>query len=72
MKITFQILRPLMLTVLMLGSFTASTFAQEVSVPDPGLNAAVRAASPEAPGFSKRQPLPLTRCGCFSASPASS
>jgi formylglycine-generating enzyme required for sulfatase activity len=43
MKITFQIIRPLALTVLMLGSFTASTLAEEVIIPDPNLNAVVRA-----------------------------
>ncbi len=39
MRNIFHIIRTLVLT-----SFTASTFAQGVSLPDPGLNAAVRAA----------------------------
>jgi hypothetical protein len=34
----------LVLTVLILSGFTASTKAQEVSIPDPGLNGAIRAA----------------------------
>ena len=38
-----QILRALVLTVLALTRFTASTAAQEVTVPDPDLNAVIRA-----------------------------
>src|SRR5215216_4499821 len=37
-----QIIRPLVLALLVLADFMI--FAQEVSVPDPGLNAAIRAA----------------------------
>src|SRR5512144_235635 len=36
--------RPLVLTALILTGFAASTRAQEVSIPDPGLNAAIREA----------------------------
>src|SRR5689334_15237405 len=36
--------RPLFLTALILAGFVASTRAQEVSIPDPGLNAAIRQA----------------------------
>src|SRR5580765_1788049 len=43
MKITFQISHPLALTVLMLGSFTASILAEEIIIPDANLNAVVRA-----------------------------
>src|SRR5882724_125901 len=39
-----QIIRPFVLALLVLASFVPSTFAQDVSVPDPGLNAAIRAA----------------------------
>src|SRR5262245_10290244 len=35
--------RTLVLTLLILANFVISTLAQEVSVPDPGLNAAIRA-----------------------------
>ena len=44
MKNIFRIVRPLSLTVLMLGSFTASALAQEVSIPDPNFNAVIRQA----------------------------
>src|SRR5438094_8187347 len=39
LKTVFRVVQALFLT-----SFTASTLAQEVSIPDPGLNAAIRAA----------------------------
>src|SRR6187401_2251865 len=39
MKTIFRIVRPLVLTVLTLSSFTASTVAQEIIIPDPNLNA---------------------------------
>jgi Leucine-rich repeat (LRR) protein len=42
MKIIFRIVRPLVLAVLMRGSFTASSLAQEMIIPDPNLNAVVR------------------------------
>ena len=44
MKTIIPIARPLVLSLLVLGSFTASTLAQEVFVPDPGLNTAIRDA----------------------------
>src|SRR6185503_13302056 len=44
MTTTIQIIHPLVLALLVLGNFVSSTFAQEVTVPDPGLNAAIRAA----------------------------
>src|SRR6185369_7572395 len=36
------VVRSIVLTVLILTGLTASTWAQEVSIPDPGLNAAIR------------------------------
>ena len=39
-----HVVQPLVLTLLFLTSFVASTLAQEVSIPDPGLNAAIREA----------------------------
>jgi len=42
MEIILRIVRPLVLAVVTLGSFTASTFAQEIIIPDPNLNAAIR------------------------------
>src|SRR5436309_10193583 len=36
--------RPLVLTLLILTGFVPSALAQEVSIPDPGLNAAIREA----------------------------
>src|ERR1043166_9036478 len=42
MKIIPPIIRPLVLTLLTLGSFTASTLAQEVTIPDPRLNTVIR------------------------------
>ena len=44
MRTIFQITRPLILTLLVFTSFKPSTFAQDVSIPDSGLNAAVREA----------------------------
>ena len=43
MAIISSIIRPLVLTALTLGSFTTSTLAEEVSIPDPNLNTAIRA-----------------------------
>ena len=43
-RATVHFLRPLVLTFLVLTSFVATTLAQEVSIPDPGLNAAIREA----------------------------
>ncbi len=43
-KTFFPVSRPLFLALLVRTSFTASLMAQEVSVPDPGLNAAIREA----------------------------
>jgi formylglycine-generating enzyme required for sulfatase activity len=42
MKTNIHVIRPLLLIVLALTRFAALTFAQDVSIPDPGLNAAVR------------------------------
>lgn len=44
MRTTFNIIRPLVLTLLALANFMTSIVAQEVSIPDPGLNAAIRVA----------------------------
>src|SRR6266536_1009044 len=44
MKTIIHFILPLVLTLLALTSFVHSTLAQEVSIPDPGLNAAIRAA----------------------------
>ena len=42
MKIKSLIIRPLVLTVLTLTNFVASTLAQEVTIPDPRLNTVIR------------------------------
>src|SRR6266478_6573311 len=42
MKTSMALIRTLVLALLTLTSFVATTLAQEVSIPDPGLNAAVR------------------------------
>src|SRR5580765_3158223 len=44
MKTVIHLNRPLVLTLLALANFTTSTLAQTVSIPDPGLNAAIRSA----------------------------
>src|SRR5881296_1381948 len=44
MKTIIHVIRLFILTVLVLTSFIVSTRAQEASIPDPGLNAAIRAA----------------------------
>ena len=44
MKIIIPIIRPLLLTLLILAGLVVSILAQEVSIPDPGLNAALRDA----------------------------
>src|SRR5437773_10310080 len=44
MKIINHIFRPVVLTALILTSLANSTVAQDVQVPDPGLNAAIRDA----------------------------
>ena len=44
LKTNMPIMRPLVLIVLGLITFVASVLAQEVSIPDPGLNDAIRAA----------------------------
>jgi formylglycine-generating enzyme required for sulfatase activity len=44
MKITLLFVRPLVVGVLVLANAVDSARAQEVSIPDPGLNAAIRAA----------------------------
>jgi len=44
MKTIIHIIRPLVLTRLVLIGFVTSTLANDVSIPDPGLNAAIRAA----------------------------
>ena len=43
-KIVIHVLRPLALTLPALSSFRAPAIAQEVSIPDPGLNVAIREA----------------------------
>jgi len=42
MKTIIPVIRPLVLTLLVLASSVALTLAQEVSIPDPGLNTAIR------------------------------
>jgi len=42
MKTIVPLIRPLVLTLLVLVSFVASTLAQSVSIPDPELNDAIR------------------------------
>jgi len=44
MRTILRIIGPLVLTVLTLTSFTALSFAQEITIPDPGLNAVIRNA----------------------------
>jgi hypothetical protein len=44
MKTIIPLIRPLVLTLLVLASFVTTTLAQEVQIPDPGLNAAIREA----------------------------
>ncbi len=44
MKLIHHLLRPLVLTLLVLTNFLAPTQAAEVVIPDPGLNAAIRQA----------------------------
>ena len=44
MKSNIPLIRPLVLTLLVLASFVTTTLAQEVQIPDPGLNAAIREA----------------------------
>ena len=44
MKTIIPLARPLVLSLLVLASFMAPTLAQEVFIPDPGLNAAIREA----------------------------
>jgi hypothetical protein len=44
MKTIIPLIRPLVLTLLVLASFATTTLAQEVQIPDPGLNAAIREA----------------------------
>jgi formylglycine-generating enzyme required for sulfatase activity len=44
MKTVISVIRPVVLVALTLATWATSTRAQEVSIPDPGLNAAVRAA----------------------------
>ena len=44
MKTNIPLIRPLVLSLLVLASFVTTTLAQEVQIPDPGLNAAIREA----------------------------
>src|SRR6266568_6617161 len=44
MKTIIPVIRQFVLALPVLANFVASSLAQEVSVPDPGLNAAIRAA----------------------------
>ena len=57
MKTIIRISRPLVLTLLALTNFEAWTLAQEVSIPDPGLNAAIREALPKPSGSLTEQDL---------------
>ncbi|PYV34767.1 MAG: hypothetical protein DMG09_20710, partial [Acidobacteria bacterium] len=41
-KTIIPVIRPFVLTLLILANLAASTVAQEVSIPDPGLNATIR------------------------------
>lgn len=66
MKIISLIIRPLVLTALTLTNFAASTLAQEVSIPDPNLNAVVREAlgKPNGP-LTQSDMLSLTNLGAI-------
>jgi len=44
MKTVIHVIRPLALTLLTVTCFANSAFAQEVTIPDTGLNAAIREA----------------------------
>jgi hypothetical protein len=44
MKTIIPLIRPLVLSLLVVTGFVATTLAQEVQIPDPGLNAAIRRA----------------------------
>ena len=44
MKTIIPLVRPFVLTLLVLASFVITPMAQEVQIPDPGLNAAIREA----------------------------
>ena len=44
MKTIIRVIRRWVLTLVTLATFLTSTLAQDVSVPDPGLNAAIRVA----------------------------
>jgi hypothetical protein len=57
MIINIHIIRPLVLTMLVLTGFDASIFAQVVSIPDAGLNAAVREALQKPIGLLTEQDL---------------
>src|SRR4051812_18397914 len=57
MKTITRLLRPLLITVLALASFTNFIQAQEISIPDPGPNAAVRAALQKPAGPLTQQDL---------------
>src|SRR5437762_1420105 len=53
--------RPLVLTLLILTGFVVSALAQEVSIPDPGLNAAIREAlQKSSEPFTEQDMLTLT------------
>jgi formylglycine-generating enzyme required for sulfatase activity len=61
-----QIIRPLVPTLLVLTSFMTSTFAQEVSIPDPNFNAVIREAlqKPNGP-ITQADMLSLTNLGAI-------
>jgi hypothetical protein len=44
MRIILPVVRPVVLIILILAGFVASALAQEVSIPAPGLNTAIREA----------------------------
>ena len=51
LKLLIPDIRPLDLILLVLAGGVASTLAQEVSIPDPALNAAIRATLQKSNGF---------------------
>jgi hypothetical protein len=57
MKTLIPVLHPLVLVLLALCHFTTSTQAQTVSIPDPGLNAAIRDALGKLTGLLNAQDL---------------
>jgi formylglycine-generating enzyme required for sulfatase activity len=72
MKTIIPVIRPLVLTLLLLTHFAALTLAQEVQIPDPGLNAAIRDALQKPSGpLTEQDLLSLTNLNARSRNVAS-